>query len=103
MVYSVPLGKLTAEHRDDVQREYGGPPSGATGWSDHRSFGNIGRKKMASETRSKTVVAPGFDILFEFLSNYGLPLLIVGVLSLLGFFLWNVTTFIPGAVWSIPK
>lgn len=58
---------------------------------------------MASDMRSKTIVAPGIDLLYEFLSNYGLPLLIVSVLTTLGLFLWNVTTFIPGAMWSIPK
>lgn len=58
---------------------------------------------MASDTRSKTIVAPGIDLLYEFLNNYGLPLLILCVLASLGMFLWNVTTFIPGAMWSVPK
>lgn len=62
-----------------------------------------GEKKMASNQKSGTVVAPGFDLLFEFINNYGLPLLILSVLVLLVFFMWNVTTFIPGSVWTLPS
>ncbi len=57
---------------------------------------------MASEIRSKTVVAPGLDIFFEFMANYGLALLLFASLALLGFMMWNVTHFIPGSAWTVP-
>lgn len=59
-------------------------------------------KKMASETRSKTVVAPGFDILFEIMSRWGGAILLFGVLAFFVFVMFNVTTFIPGSAWHVP-
>ena len=58
---------------------------------------------MASNSKSGTIVAPGFDILFEFMDNYGLAIILVSSLVLLGYVLWNITTFIPNSAWTIPK
>jgi|GEM_PF-3968229 len=58
---------------------------------------------MASEAKSRTVVAPGFDILFEFVSNYGLAIILFASLVLLGYVMWNVTHFIPNSAWTLPS
>jgi hypothetical protein len=71
-----------------------------SGWSDHSSATR--EKKMASETRSKTVVAPGIDGLFDIMQRYGAVILLFSVLAFFGFVMFNVTTFIPGSAWHVP-
>lgn len=117
MLYSVSLGNLTAERLQKFLMAVlfiGGmynPPMTfrantaalkgmPSGWSDHSS--GTREKKMASQTESKTVVAPGFDLLFGFMQKYGLILLLFGVLIFFAFVMYNVTTFIPGSAWHVP-
>lgn len=119
MLYSVPLGNLTAERLQGFS--HGGvlftasyPFTAVTfrtntaglkvaplGWSDHSSS-ETGEKKMASETESKTIVAPGLDTLFEFARNYGLIILLFSVLLFFAYLQFNVVSFIPGAAWHVP-
>ncbi len=57
---------------------------------------------MATNTNSKTVVAPGFDLFFDMMHRYGLFLVLFGTLAFFAYVQFNVTTFIPGSAWSVP-
>lgn len=57
---------------------------------------------MASETNTKTVVAPGIDLLFDIMHKYGAIILLFSVLGFFAYVQFNVTTFIPGSAWHVP-
>ncbi|MDC4203931.1 MAG: hypothetical protein MPW14_09890 [Candidatus Manganitrophus sp.] len=57
---------------------------------------------MATETRSKTIVAPGIDALFDIMHKYGAVILLFSVLGFFAYVQFNVTTFIPGSAWHVP-
>lgn len=53
-------------------------------------------------TDSKTVVAPGVDLLFDLMHKYGAIILLFSVLGFFAYVQFNVTTFIPGSAWHVP-
>lgn len=107
MIYSVSLSKLAAGQieengRRKTEEKKIDALKTARSMARSPSDSETREKKMASDRRSGPIVAPGIDILFEFMDTWGLPLLILSVLVLLVFVMWNVTTFIPGSAWSVP-